>query len=259
MAKADVSDQANRPDLPEEVGDDVGFRPLYKQVKDAIIQRLVSGDWRPGDKLPSEFELAARYRVSQGTLRKALDELTAQNLLVRQQGRGTYVATHNPHRALFHFFHFVGKDESRQLPTSRVLDMTVRRATKVEEEKLALKPGSKVIHIDRVRDMGGRPAIVEWIIVSAKLFSGLAKVPIDQLPNTLYQLYETDYGVMIYQAEERLCAVAASEREAKLLGIEPGHPLQEVDRLAMSIDRRPIEWRVSHCLTGEYRYLSILD
>ncbi len=259
MANTVEKRQMDHPESPGAIPADVGFRPLYKQVKDVIVQQLVGGDWRPGDKLPSEFELAARYGVSQGTIRKALDELTAQNLLVRQQGRGTFVATHNPHRALFHFFHFVGRDGSRQLPTSQVLASSVRRASRAEEEKLALRAGSNVIQIDRVREMGGRPAIVEWIIVSAKLFAGLAKVPIGEMPNTLYELYESDYGVMIYQAEERLSAVAADAREAKLLGIEPGHPLQEIDRLALSIDRRPIEWRVSHCLTGEHRYLSILD
>jgi GntR family transcriptional regulator len=238
---------------------DVDFRPLYKQVKDSIIQQLVAGGWRPGDKLPSEFELADKYRVSQGTIRKALDELTAQRLLVRQQGRGTFVSTHNPHRALFHFFHLIGRDGSRVLPTSHVIDRKTRRATKDEEDKLELKSGSKIICIGRVRDMGGRPAIVEKIIVSASRFSGLADIPQEELPNTLYELYEEEYGVTIYQAEEYLRAVGANAREAELLGLEVGHPLQEIDRLALGIDRRPVEWRVSRCLTDQHRYLSIID
>lgn len=258
-----AEDVANRaatrdPETARQDGD-VGFRPLYKQVKDSIIQQLVGGEWRPGDKLPSEFDLAARYGVSQGTVRKALDELTAQNLLVRQQGRGTFVATHNPHRALFHFFHLIGKDGSRQLPSSRVLSCTTRRATREEEAKLDLRSGNQVIQIDRIRDLGGRPTIVEWIVLSAKRFGGLAKMSRDGLPNTLYELYEERYGVTIYQAEEYLRAVAASEREAELLGVEPGHPLQEIDRLAMSIDRKPVEWRVSRCLTTDHRYVCLID
>lgn len=259
MAEQRESRAANRERDVTRLAEDVDFRPLYKQIKDSIIQQLVSGDWRPGDKLPSEFELAARYGVSQGTVRKALDELTAQNLLVRQQGRGTFVATHNPHRALFHFFHLVGRDGSRQLPTSRVLSCTTRRATREEEGRLDLRPGNQVIQIDRIREMAGRPAIVERIVVSAKRFSGLTGKSQHGLPNTLYELYEEEYGVTIYQAEEHLRAVAATEREAELLGIAPGHPLQEIDRLAMSIDRKPVEWRVSHCLTTEHRYVSIID
>ncbi|MDX9861380.1 MAG: GntR family transcriptional regulator [Rhodospirillales bacterium] len=259
MVEATAREATNRDPDAARLNRDVDFRPLYKQIKDSIIQQLVSGDWRPGDKLPSEFELAARYGVSQGTVRKALDELTAQNLLVRQQGRGTFVATHNPHRALFHFFHLVGKDGSRQLPTSRVLSCSTRRATREEEEILGLRPGNQVIQIDRIRELANRPTIVERISLSAKRFAGLTKMPLDGLPNTLYELYEERYGITIYQAEEYLRAVAATEREAELLGVAPGHPLQEIARLAMSIDRTPVEWRVSHCLTADHHYVCLID
>jgi GntR family transcriptional regulator len=259
MAGSGATGSANRDRKTARPGDDVDFRPLYKQIKDSIIQQLIAGDWRPGDKLPSEFDLAARYGVSQGTVRKALDELTAQNLLVRQQGRGTFVATHNPHRALFHFFHLIGNDGSRQLPSSRVLSCTTRRATREEEEKLDLKPGNQVIQIDRIRELGARPTIVERISLSAKRFDGLVKLSRSGLPNTLYELYEERYGVTIYQAEEYLRAVAATEREAALLGVAPGHPLQEIARLAMSIDRTPVEWRVSRCLTTDHHYVCVID
>jgi len=259
MTEGVANKAANREPATLRQNGDVDFRPLYKQVKDSIIQQLVAGEWRPGDKLPSEFDLAARYGVSQGTARKALDELTAQNLLIRQQGRGTFVATHNPHRALFHFFHLIGKDGSRQLPSSRVLSCATRRATREEEEKLDLKPGNQVIQIDRIRDLGGKPTIVERIVVSARRFGGLVKMSRRGLPNTLYELYEERYGVTIYQAEEHLRAVAATEREAELLGVAPGHPLQEIDRLAMSIDRKPVEWRVSRCLTTDHRYVCLID
>lgn len=259
MAERQDSMAPNRERDVTRLAEDVDFRPLYKQIKDSIVQQLVAGEWRPGDKLPSEFDLAARYGVSQGTVRKALDELTAQNLLVRRQGRGTFVASHNPHRALFHFFHLVGKDGSRQLPTSRVLSCTNRRATREDEGRLELKAGNKVIEIERIREMAGRPVIVERILVSAKLFPGLAAKSKEGLPNTLYELYQDEYGATIYHAEEHLRAVAATEREAELLGVAPGYPLQEIDRLAMSIDRKPIEWRVSHCLTTDHHYVSVID
>ena len=72
-----------------------------------MIQRVVSGDWKPGELLPSEMKLAVEYHVSQGTVRKALDELTAENVVVRRQGRGTFVAEHDDHRALFHSGQYV--------------------------------------------------------------------------------------------------------------------------------------------------------
>ena len=70
------------------------FSPLYEQIKAMILASLQASEWLPGDAIPSEMELAARYAVSQGTVRKAIDELAAQNLLVRRQGKGTFVATH---------------------------------------------------------------------------------------------------------------------------------------------------------------------
>ena len=70
------------------------FSPLYQQIKGLILQSLQSGEWKPGEAIPSEMDLAARYRVSQGTVRKAIDELTGENLVVRRQGKGTFVATH---------------------------------------------------------------------------------------------------------------------------------------------------------------------
>jgi len=237
---------------------DVGFRPLYRQVKDSIVRKLIAGDWRPGDKLPNEFDLAARFGVSQGTARKALDELTAQNLLIREQGRGTFVATHNPDGVFFYFFHLVGRDGSRQMSTSRVLSSVTRRATREEEERLNLRRNSRVIRIDRIRELRGRPSIVEWIVVSAKRFAGLAKMTTAEIPNILYTYYEQNYGVTVFQAEEHLRAITADEHEARLLGVAPGHPLLEIDRVALGIDHQPVEWRVSRCLTTDHYYKSIV-
>src|ERR687889_621769 len=71
------------------------FSPLYQQIKGLILQSLQAGEWKPGESIPSEMDLAARFRVSQGTVRKAIDELAAENLVVRRQGKGTFVATHS--------------------------------------------------------------------------------------------------------------------------------------------------------------------
>src|SRR5688500_8333636 len=85
----------------------IGFRPLYRQVKDVLVGRIASGAWRAGDAIPSEFEIAAELATSQGTVRKALDEMTAERLVVRRQGRGTFVARHDDARILFQFFKLV--------------------------------------------------------------------------------------------------------------------------------------------------------
>jgi Transcriptional regulators len=234
----------------------LGFRPLYAQVKDLLVQRLASGVWKPGEALPSEFSLAAELKVSQGTVRKALDELAAQNLVVRQQGKGTFVARHTPQRALFHFFHLVGDDGARALPSHRVLALRNARATKAQAERLKLAAGTPVIALKRIRLLGGRPAIFERIVLPGSLFPGLVERVVDKLPNEVYRFYEEKYGVTVARAVERLKAVAATPEEAKALGLRAGAPLLEIDRTAYGLDGRPVELRLSRCDTARHHYLS---
>jgi len=231
------------------------FRPLYVQVKDLVVRRMVAGEWKPGEALPSEQGLAAEFRVSQGTVRKALDELAQQNLVERRQGKGTFVAAHTPERALFHFFHIVDDRGDRALPDSRVLRHRTARASRAEAARLGLAAGDPVIRIERLRLLGGRPAIHERITLPAGLFPGFdpAAMP---LPNELYLHYERVHGVTVARAVERLKAVAASAEEARALGLAPGAPLLEIDRLATTLDGRPVEWRLSRCDTADHHYLS---
>ena len=227
-------------------------QPLYVQVKALMVQRLIAGQWRPGEMLPSEFQLADLFGVSQGTVRKALDELAAENVVVRRQGRGTFVSEHNDHRALFHFFHLVGPDGERRLPESHLLSVRKGLANRLEAGRLMLDRGAPVIRIHRIRLLDGRPAIAETISVPQRLFPDLADIR--EVPNTLYDLYERHYGVTIARAVERLAAIPASERDAKLMEIEPGTPLLEIDRTAIALNGAPVEWRVSRCLTATHHY-----
>jgi GntR family transcriptional regulator len=240
-------------------GSTPNFRPLYVQVKDLLIQRMVRGDWGPGEPLPTETALAEEFQVSHGTVRKALDKLAAENLVVRQQGRGTFVVSHTPQRALFHFFHMVGKDGSRRLPDSRLLSCERAPASVAEQGKLDLPAGAEVLRIHRVRTLDGEPAIIESIVLAADTFPGLGDPSGEELPNALYQLYEEQYGVTIYRAVEHLGAVNADTGEAGLLGVEAGTALLEIDRVAAGLDGKPVEWRVSRCHTGAIHYLNALD
>jgi GntR family transcriptional regulator len=238
--------------LEQDAKDTPKAQPLYAQVKALMMQRLIAGQWRPGEMLPSEFQLADQFGVSQGTVRKALDALAADNVLVRRQGRGTFVAEHDDHRALFHFFHLVGPDGERRLPESRLLSVRKGLAGRDEATRLNIARGDTVIRIRRMRLLDGRPTIAETIAVPHALFPDLADIR--EVPNTLYDLYERRYGITIARAIERLAAVAAAESEAKLLEIEPGAPLLEIDRTALALNGTPVEWRVSRCLTETHHY-----
>ena len=235
------------------------FRPLYAQVHDLLVERLARGHWRAGELLPAEPRLAEEFGVSQGTVRKALDRLADRNMVVRRQGKGTYVASITPDRALFHFFHLVADSGEREMPSSRLVSRRTGRAGALEQRRLALPSGARVLRLVRVRSLRQRPVLVEHITVPRELFPGLDTLPEARVPNTLYALYETEYGVSVVRAEERLKAVAAEDGDADLLGVGPGTPLLEVDRVALSHDHHPVEWRRSRCDTRTHHYLSRLD
>ncbi len=224
------------------------------QIKELLTARIGRGDWLPGAIIPSEIQLAQELGVSQGTVRKAITELVEKNVLTRKQGRGTFVSTHDHNRALFHFFHIADDDGQKVLPESRVLHCRRKNASRMEASRLGLATGTKVIRIERMRNFDDKPVIIETVVLPADLFSGLGRDSGDKLPNTLYELYEKQYGITIHSANERLRAVPASKHEASLLNIEPGSPLLEIERIALTLDHTPVELRISRCNSTQHRY-----
>ena len=232
-----------------------GQGPLYRQTRDLMIRRIADGDWEPGQRLPSEWDLADEFGVSQGTVRKALNDLADENMVLRHQGRGTFVASHTSQRELFHFFHLEAPGGIRQLPvTSRLISVSSRRAHRDDMERLGLSTNAHVVDIQRVRDLGGKPVISEHITLAAKRFPSLAQE--DDPPNELYQFYEQRFGMTVHRAVEQLRAISAGAWEAEHLGVKRGAPLLEINRIAETIDGTPIEWRRSRCDTRNHQYLS---
>ena len=233
----------------------LGFRPLYRQVRELLVRRIAEGLWAPGQPIPSEPEIASELGVSQGTVRKALDEMAGENLVVRRQGRGTYVARHDDARILFQFFRIVPDSGAKEFPDSRLIEVSGEGADEDAAVALGLAPGAAVVRLERVRSLAGEVCIAERIVVPAALFPGIAE---RELPNNLYELYAAQFGVVVRRASEKLRAVPAGAREAELLGVAAGTPLLRVDRTAFSIDGKLAEWRVSWCRTERVHYLSDL-
>lgn len=227
------------------------FLPLYRQVKEHLVRRLIEGVWPPGLAIPSEGQLSAELGVSQGTVRKALDEMAAENLLVRRQGRGTFVAEHDETRILFQFFKLKPDEGPARFPDSRLLAASEHSASGEEAEALDLSAAERVIRIRRLRFMSGTPLLVEDISLPAALFPKLAD---DAIPNNLYALFAQCYGVAVATARERLKAVALGPEEAALLGVRDGMPALLIDRIALGLDGTPVEWRRSLCLTEGFHY-----
>ena len=230
-------------------------QPLHRQLRDLMLARIESGEWSPGTYLPSETRLATEYGVAVGTLRKALLDLAADGIVVRRQGKGTVVASHDSDAVLFRFFNLRRADGTTLHPESRVLDRECRAALPREASALALAEGADVVCITRVRESDGTPILFERIVLDAARFGALQATP-DLLPNTLYQLYQAQFGATVHRAREEITATGADDLCSGELGVTPGTPLLHIRRIALDYNAAPIELRLSWVHTAALYYLA---
>lgn len=235
------------------------YRPLYDQIKVLLTQSLIGGEWRPGDMIPSEIDLAGRYKVSQGTVRKAIDSLAGENILIRRQGKGTYVATHNEDDTKLRFLRLTAVDGHKEVLQNELLSCGKTKADIHIAKVLELKAGASLIEVKRLLTFSGRPLIYDHIIVPAAPFKGLNSVRIEENKGSLYSMYETEYGVRMIRAEERLTAVGASADVAEALNLKLGAPLLSIERVSYTYGDKPMEWRLGLCLTDDHHYMSELE
>ena len=234
------------------------YAPLYQQIKDLIVQALERAEWKPGEMIPSELELAARFQVSQGTVRKAVDELSSENLLVRRQGKGTFVATHHEARAQFRFLRVV-PDEHEPVPAvSRYLECKRMRASVEIAQQLSTKPGDPLVYLRRVLSFNDAPIVLDEIWLPGNVFRKLNAERLAQYSGPLYGLFETEFGTRMIRAEERIRAVAATADAARLLKVTPGAPLLLVERVSFTYGERPVEVRRGLSVTEHYHYRNTL-
>ena len=236
------------------------FHPLYVQIKALIEGGLASGEWKPGEAIPAETALAARYGVSLGTVRKAIEALAAENLVVRRQGKGTFVATHTEERTSnFRFLRIRRNDGEDEYPVSRLVDLRRSRAAAEVARLLNLKPGEGVFVLRRVLDYAGRPTVLDEITLPAALFRGMTRERYDAYRGSMYGFFETGFGVTMLRATERLRAVPAEATVAALLDVVPGEPLLAVDRVTYTYGDRPVEFRRGLYSTRNHHYWNELS
>ena len=235
------------------------FSPLYRQIKALIIQALEAGEWRPGQVIPSEQELAVRFGVSQGTVRKAIDEMAAENLLVRKQGKGTYVASHNDPRALFRFLRLVPLDSDLSHPTSVPLDCWRAKAGQEASRMLAIELGAPIIIVRRLLQFALKPVVIDEIYLSGETFQGLTAEVLQNWNGSLYSLFETRFGLRMIRAQEKIRAVAADRNASEALKVPEGTPLLSVERVTYTYGDKPVEWRRGLYSTAEHFYLNELN
>jgi GntR family transcriptional regulator len=238
------------------------FSPLYQQIKALILQGLQGGEWKPGEMIPSEMDLAARFRVSQGTVRKAVDELATEGLLVRRQGKGTFVTTHAEQHVQYRFLRLVpdSGDPASEGPAERtIVECRRARASAEVARLLALRTGDAVVQVRRVLSFGGTPTILEDMWLPGAAFKGLSAERLANWRGATYAMFELEFGVRMVRAQERLRAVAADPQQAALLQVKTGHPLLSVERIAYTYNDVPMELRRGLYLTDARHYRNELN
>ena len=238
------------------------FSPLYQQIKVLILQSLQAGEWKPTAALPSEMELASRYKVSQGTVRKAIDELAAENLLVRRQGKGTFVATHAERQIQYRFLKLIpdNGDPSSEGPAQhQIIDCRRTRASAEVAKALAIRTGDAVLQVRRVLSFANVPTILEDLWLPAAPFKGLTAERLRESNGPMYALFETEFDVRMVRAEEKIRAVLPDEEQCALLKTDAHTPLLSVERIAYTYNDAPMEMRRGLYLTSRHYYRNALN
>ena len=235
------------------------MQPLYEKVKQKITESLVQGEWSPGEVIPSETELANFYEVSQGTVRKAIDELSAESILIRRQGKGTFVATHNEDNIQLRFLRLTSNFGLKEKLDNQLVSFSKEKATNKLAKILNINPASTIISLKRVLTFNEMPLILDVIKIPAQSFRGLTAEMVVEKKGSMYRMYETDFGVRMLRADEKIRAIKANFESASLLNVKENSPLLSVERISYTYENKPLEWRLGLCITENHYYRSELD
>ena len=257
----DMSDSpsTDRGAVPDRSASSAAFSPLYQQITGLLLQSLDRGEWKPGEAIPSELELAARFQVRQGTVRKAIDELAAENLLIRRQGKGTFVATHHEAKVRFRFLRLTPDDGKQLASGSRILECRRVKAPADISALLELRNAETVVNLRRVLSFDQTATILDDIWLPGAVFKGLTAESLARYRGPLYALFETEFGVSMVRADEKIKAVQASPEQAELLQVQAGSALLQVERVSFTYGDRPMEVRRGVYVTERFHYRNSLN
>jgi GntR family transcriptional regulator len=224
---------------------------LHLQLREVLIKRIANGDWQAGIAIPNEIELAREFGLSAGTVRKALDWMESAQLVVRQQGRGTFVRDQLSGDILTRFCNLRRADGTLIEATVTSAVLVTAEATAVEAQHLGLRAGEKVHRVTQIREIDGAPFAHESLVLPAAFFPKIdAKSP---AVGNIGQVAFAN-GLLLGHGRELVSIAAASEEVARALSLQRDSPLLLLDRVIETIDGEPLEWRRSLCHLGAHVY-----
>ena len=223
--------------------------PLYRQVEDLVLQDIASGKLKEGDLLPSEIEMAKAYGVHQGTVRKAILNLTLKGILYRRQGQGTFVVFQKNSIKKYKNYRFTAKESGIYEPVNlALLETSVVRAGRDEAEQMQIKKGSKLIRLERFGNIGNNSYLHAVTLLPKKMYPGLENFTAeDFMKNTLWKLQEIYFKIRITKREEFITAITSDEKLSARLETNVNAPILRISMKASSETGQICEYRVSHC------------
>ena len=231
----------------------------YQEVKQKITEDLVRGRFPVGQALPAEKDFAKELNVSIGTLRKAVDELVIEGIVIRRQGIGTFVVEHDLKRLLYYFFHVVRHDAEKKVhPKVALVSFSSALANKEEAVKLLIKEGAPVWRIVNCLYLDGQCVMIDHITLDKRRFQKLTRLDFINRAGSIYQLDQANHGQTVVRTSERLRASLAGKQHSEWLGLKPESPVLTIRRTALGILNEPIEWRISTLNTSSHEYFSEL-
>jgi GntR family transcriptional regulator, N-acetylglucosamine utilization regulator len=227
--------------------------PRYFQLKEILRERIRSGEWKPGELIPSERELSEKYGISRMTARQAITDLVNEGIFYREQGKGTFVSQRKITQQLIHLTGFTEDIRARgQRPGTKVLSAMMHPADEESAEKLRINQGTPIFRLQRLRLADDEPLAIELSQIS---FKGCEKLLEEDLEhNSLYRLLEAKYGISLMEADQELEAGLTGSEEAQLLKISIARPVLFTRRVTYTDRNQPIEYAKAVYCGNKYTF-----
>ena len=218
-------------------------QPLYNSVRSHILDKLKNGVWQPGAKIPTEPELAKLFSVSVGTVRKAVEDLVSEKVLIRRARIGTTVATHEQHNQFSTFFNFLSRSSSEMHVVPKLLSFRKVLANNELANILEVPEADALISIDNLRLLNGKPVMYDRIWLPQKKFSKLTKKSFENRDGSIYSLYQSEFMMTIVRIHEQIEAINAPEFIMKELNLKKSDPVLKITRYAYTYGDEVVEYR----------------
>jgi GntR family transcriptional regulator len=234
-----------------------GDQPLYEIVRAGILERLRTGEWAAGDKIPTEPQLAEAFGVGIGTIRRAVEELVAERLLIRRAGRGTIVARFGDEHAFDHYFNFVDRDGEAIKVTAQMLRFGKERATATLAATLKVERGAQLASVVNLRLRDGVPVMLDHLWFPLDVFPNVDAKTFAGRRGSIYGFYQEQFGISVVRVVEDLGGALADDSLAQALGVAPGAPVLRIERTAYTFKDKPVEFRVRFVDSGKCAYRNV--